>query len=297
VSPAVPGLLAALGVALAVRGMVLMRAPGPAEERLRRDATLPAARRRSPLADRIVDRVARAAGPRVSGALDPARRAWIARRLDLAGRPGGMSVDRYVGQIAAYGVLGLGLLVGLSLIGAGLVGLPVAAVALVGPHILLSRQGRLRQERIQRDLPDFLDVLSVTVRAGLTYRAALARVSQSLGGPVAEELRTTLRQIDLGASFREAFVALRNRNDSESLNTFVGEQLQADELGTPLADTLADLAEEIRRTARQEARRRAQQAAPRVSLIVTTVIVPASILLILAALFFSADVGGSGLLD
>jgi tight adherence protein C len=296
VNAALPALLATAGVGLAVRGVVLMRSPGPAEERLRREAALPAAGRRSPLADRVVDRVAHAVGPRVSRGLDPSRRAWIARRLDLAGRPGGISVDRYVGQLAAYAVLGLALLLGLSLIGAGLVGLPVAAIALVGPHILLSRQGRLRQERIQRDLPDFLDVLSVTVRAGLTYRAALARVAQSLGGPVAEELRTTLCQVDMGASFREAFVALRDRNDSESLSTFVGEQLQAGELGTPLADTLAELAEEIRRVARQEARRRAQQAAPRVSLIVTTVIVPASILLILAALFFSADVGGSGLL-
>ena len=293
---ALPALLAVLGLGLAIRGLVLLRSPGLAEDRLRREAALPVDTRRAPLADRIVERLSRRVGPRASRALDPSRRAWIARRLDLAGRPGGMTVDRYVGQLAAYGVLGLGLLLGLSLMGAGAVGVPVAAIALVGPHILLSRQGRLRQERIQRDLPDFLDVLSVTVRAGLTYRAALLRVSQSLGGPVAEELRTTMRQIDVGASFREAFVALRDRNDSESLSTFVGEQLQADELGTPLADTLADLAEEIRRAARQEARRRAQQAAPRVSLIVTTVIVPASILLILAALFFSADVGGSGLL-
>src|SRR3712207_9534532 len=104
-----------------------------------------------------------------------------------------------------------------------------------------------------------------------------------------------MRQMDVGASSREAFLALRDRNDSDSLSTFVGAQLNAEELGTPIADALADLAAEIRRAARQDARRRAQRAAPRVSLIVTTVIVPASILLILATLYFST-VAGSGLL-
>jgi tight adherence protein C len=295
VNPAVPALLATAGLALALRGVVLWRSPGPGEQRLRRQAELPDARRGPRVADRVVDRLAGVIGPRVTRGLDPARRAWIRRRLDLAGRPAGMTVDRYAGHAAVYALAGLAFLLGSSLVGIVAVGVFVAVAALGLPHLLLVRQGRMRQERIQRDLPDFLDVLSVTVRAGLTYRAALARVAQSLGGPVAEELRTTLRQMDLGASFREAFAALSERNDSDSLNTFVGEQLQAEELGTPLADILADLAEEIRRVARQEARRRAQQAAPRVSLIVTTVIVPASILLILAALFFSADVSGTGL--
>lgn len=293
-SGALPALLVAVSLGIALRGLVLLRSPGPAADRL---ATYdPGAAERVSLADKVVDAVAGKLAPRVGSGLGDPRRAWLSRRLDLAGRPGGITVDAYAARIAAYAVLGLVLMLVLTIIGAGAVGIPVAALALMGPHILLSRQGRLRQERIQRDLPDFLDVLSVTVRSGLTYRAALARVAESLGGPVAEELRTTIRQMDIGASRREAFIALRDRNDSESLNTFVGAQLQAEELGVPLADALADLASEIRRASRQDARRRAQRAAPRVSLIVTTVIVPASILLILAALFFSADVGGTGIL-
>ena len=86
-----------------------------------------------------------------------------------------------------------------------------------GPDVWLAREGRLRQERIERDLPDFLDILAVTVRAGLGYRAALGRVAEELGGPISEEMLTALRQMELGASRRQAFLALRERSTSESL--------------------------------------------------------------------------------
>ena len=114
----------------------------------------------------------------------------------------------------------------------------------------------------------------MTVRAGLGYRSALQRVAESLGGPAGEEMLIALRQMDLGASRRDAFLALRERNDSESLSTFIGAQLQAEELGVPLSEALNDIALDMRRSAAQNARRRAARAAPRISLIVTTLIVP-----------------------
>jgi tight adherence protein C len=165
-----------------------------------------------------------------------------------------------------------------------------------GPDVWLSREGRLRQERIQRDLPDFMDILAVTVRAGLGYRAALQRVAESLSGPVSEEMLTSLRQMDLGASRRDAFQAMAARNSSEALSSMVSAQLQAEELGVPLSEALNEIAEDMRRAAHQDARRRAARAAPRISLIVTTVIVPGAMILILMTLFLSSDVGESGLL-
>ncbi len=165
-----------------------------------------------------------------------------------------------------------------------------------GPDIWLARQGRVRQERIERDLPDFLDILAVTVRAGLGYRAALGRVSQALAGPIGDEMLTALRQMDLGATRRQAFLALRERNASESLGSFVAAQLQAEELGVPLAEALNDIAEDMRRAAHQSARRRAARAAPRVALIVTTLMVPGSLILILVAILLSSGVADSGIL-
>ena len=89
----------------------------------------------------------------------------------------------------------------------------------------------------------------MTVRAGLGYRLSLARVSESLGGPVGEEMLLALRQMELGASRRAAFEALRDRNASEQLSSFVAAQLQAEELGVPLSEALDDIAADMRRAA------------------------------------------------
>ena len=130
-------------------------------------------------------------------------------------------------------------------------------------RLLLNRAGRLRQEAIERTLPDFLDILAVSVRAGLGYRYALRRVAESLGGPVGEEMLIVLRQIDLGADRRDAFLALRERNESDALKSFVAAQLQAEELGVPLSEALNDIAPTCAgwptrtRAARRSARARA----------------------------------------
>ena len=175
-------------------------------------------------------------GPRVAPSIRARQREKIGHRLDLAGRPGGMTVQRFIGLKAALATLvGGGMLLLMLAGGTLLLVLPALFGGWFAPDVWLSREGRLRQERIERELPDFLDILAVTVRAGLGYRAALSRVSQELGGPLGEEMLTALRQMELGASRRQAFLALRDRSSSESLATFVAAQLQAEELGVPLS--------------------------------------------------------------
>ena len=135
----------------------------------------------------------------------------LAHRLDLAGRPAGLTVQRFIGLKAALAALArrasccLLVLSGSSPLLARCRRCWSAGSALTSGS---SREGRLRQERIERDLPDFLDILAVTVRAGLGYRAALLRVAEALGGPVGEEMLTALRQMDLGANRRDAFLAM-----------------------------------------------------------------------------------------
>jgi tight adherence protein C len=194
-------------------------------------------------------------------------------------------------------VLTFGLFALLAVLGGSwLLAIVAAGVGWLLPEVWLSRAGRLRQERIERELPDFLDILAVTVRAGLGYRSALQRVAEALEGPVGEEILIALRQMDLGATRRDAFLTLRNRNTSESLASFVGAQLQAEELGVPLSEALNDIAVDMRRSAAQAARRRAARAAPRISLIVTTLIVPGSMILILVSMILGTDVLDSGVL-
>jgi tight adherence protein C len=203
-----------------------------------------------------------------------------------------MGLKAALALLLGLGVGGFLLLLGSNLIFLLLLG----AIGWFGPDFWLSRAGRLRQEAIERTLPDFLDILAVSVRAGLGYRYALRRVSEALEGPVSEEMLTVLRQIDLGADRRDAFLALRDRNASEALKAFVAAQLQAEELGVPLSEALNDIASDMRRLANQNARRQAQRASPRVSLLVTTLIVPGSMILILLSIYFSmAGDGGVSL--
>jgi tight adherence protein C len=295
VSPLLAGALAMAACAVGLAGIPMLRDRGPMERLVARTGA-PEDERRS-LVFGLIDRLAARLGPLVAPTLRARQREALSRRLDLAGRPGGMTVQRFIGLKAALTALFGGLVLVLALSGSPPLLVPLAFMCgWFGPDVWLSREGRLRQERIERDLPDFMDILAVTVRAGLGYRAALLRVSESLTGPVSEEMLTSLRQMDLGASRRDAFLAMAARNDSNALTSMIAAQLQAEELGVPLSEALNEIAEDMRRAAHQDARRRAARAAPRISLIVTTLIVPGAMLLILMTLFLSSDVGESGLL-
>jgi tight adherence protein C len=296
VSPALAGLMAMTCVLVGLLGVPLLLDRGPIDRLQSRAGADPRPRRW--FGARLVSWMMIRLGPRVTPRIRGAKREAIGRRLDLAGRPWGLTVQRYIGLKASLAALGAGLGVLYLLIG----GTPLLLVLFVGtgwfgPDVLISREGRLRQERIERDLPDFMDILAVTVRAGLGYRLALTRVSEALGGPVGEEMLMALRQMSLGASRRAAFEALRDRNASEQLSSFVAAQLQAEELGVPLSEALNDIAHDMRRSAHQMARRRAARAAPRVSLVITSLIVPGTMILIFVSMLLGSGLQESGLFD
>ena len=294
--PIVFGALAALFLALGLATIPMLRDQGPVERLGGRVGGGREATERHSLTGQLVEWLAAKLGPRLAPSLRASRRTALERKLDYAGRPAGMTVQRFIGRKAAMAILlgpgvgGLLILLGSSPFFAIVLG----AMGWFGPDIYLSRAGRLRQEAIERTLPDFLDILAVSVRAGLGYRYALRRVAEALGGPVGEEMLTVLRQIELGQDRRESFLALRERNRSESMKSFVAAQLQAEELGVPLSEALNDIAADMRRLAHQNARRQAQRAGPRVSLLVTTLIVPGSMILILLSVFFATGADGSG---
>jgi tight adherence protein C len=295
VTPLLAGALAMAACAVGLAGVPMLRDRGPLDRLVARTGAQEHERRS--LVRRLVERLAAALGPRIAPSMRARQRESLDRKLDLAGRPAGLTVQRFIGMKGAITAIGAGIMLILVLGGSSPVFLPLAAVlGWFGPDIWLAREGRLRQERIERDLPDFMDILAVTVRAGLGYRSALLRVSEALMGPVGEEMLTSLRQMDLGATRRDAFLAMAERNSSVALKSMVGAQLQAEELGVPLSEALNEIAEDMRRAAHQDARRRAARAAPRISLIVTTLIVPGAMILILMTLFLSSNIRESGLL-
>ncbi len=279
----VPVLVVALLACLATAGagVRLLRSPVAWERfeptaRVREEAPKP---RRS-----LVDRFAVSLLPLTRSMVPDASFRRYQRRLEAAGSPEGLTAESFLARRTAYALSlgGAGLL--LLLIGQTVTGLLVAVTGGLLQDLWLRAAVRRRQDRLERDLPDFLDVLSVTVEAGLGFQSALRRIADAFEGPLAEEVETALRQMSFGMSRREAFEALRTRNESEVLDSFVVALRQAEELGAPLSDTLRSMADDLREQWNQRARRKAAQAVPRVSLIVAFTLVPASIIMIVAAM-------------
>lgn len=238
----------------------------------------------------VIDRMGMRYAPAVLRLMGPRRVAKYRRKIDLAGNPGGLTIDRYAARRAVYGALGaVGFLVFL-LRGQWFVAVLLLLFGAFWTEVGLWSAIRVRKDVIERTLPDFLDVLAVVVSAGLGFRQALDRVASRYEGPWADELRITLRQMDLGMSRREAFAELRRRNDSEQVAMFVTALQQGEELGAPIVDTLVSLAKDMRRTDAQNARRKAARAVPKATLMITTFMVPATMLLLGAGLLLGSGV-------
>ncbi|CAL2072875.1 MULTISPECIES: DUF5936 domain-containing protein [Streptomyces] len=238
----------------------------------------------------VIDRMGMRYAPLVLRLMGPRLVARYRRRIDLAGNPGGLTIDRYAARRAVYGALGgVGFLVFL-LRGQWFVAVLLLLFGAFWTEVGIWSAIRVRRDVIERTLPDFLDVLAVVVSAGLGFRQALDRVASRYEGPWADELRITLRQMDLGMSRRQAFAELRRRNDSEQVAMFVTALQQGEELGAPIVDTLVSLAKDMRRTDAQNARRKAARAVPKATLMITTFMVPATMLLLGAGLILGSGV-------
>jgi tight adherence protein C len=169
-------------------------------------------------------------------------------RLDEAGwyevTPGALALR----GLGAYGI-GLSVAVLLilflhnNLLG-GIVGVLIALIGWRIPSIFLSRAIKARKEAIARTLPEFLDLLSTTVQAGLSLSAALIQCTDATGGPLHSELTSTLAEIRLGRSRQEALSAMAERVNENSLTMAVSAILQAEKLGSDLASVLQELAKE-----------------------------------------------------
>ena len=236
----------------------------------------------------LIDRLGMRYAPAVLRLMGPKQVARYRRRIDLAGNPGGLTIDRYAARRAVYGAIGgVGALAAL-LQGSLFIALLMLAFAAFWSEVGIWSAIRVRKDAIERTLPDFLDVLAVVVSAGLGFRQALDRVASKYEGPWADEIRITLRQMDLGVSRREAFEELRRRNDSDQVAMFVTALQQGEELGAPIVDTLVAIAKDMRRTDAQNARRKAARAVPKATLMITTFMVPATMLLLGAGMLLGS---------
>ncbi|MFI6963955.1 DUF5936 domain-containing protein [Streptomyces sp. NPDC050255] len=211
-------------------------------------------------------------------------------QIDMAGNPGGLTIDRYAARRAVYGALGVFGALSTLMRGQVFVSILLLAFGAFWVEVGIWSAVRARKEHIERTLPDFLDVLAVVVSAGLGFRQALERVAEKYEGPWADELRITLRQMDMGVSRRQAFEELRKRNDSEQVAMFVTTLQQGEELGAPIVETLIQIANDMRRTDAQNARRKAAKAVPKATFAVTSFLLPGTLVMLTVGFVYGADV-------
>jgi tight adherence protein C len=215
-------------------------------------------------------------GRRISGA-DTAER--IRRKLDLAGNPAGWTVDRVLSGKVIGAVAGLvgGLLFQLMLTSPAFKIVVVVGALVVGffaPNLYLYQKAHERADRLQRDLPDAIDLLTISVESGLGFDAALQQVARNTEGPLAEELSRVMREMQIGQGRADALRAMGERTNVGDLRTFVGAMVQADAFGIPVAQVLRVQSAEMRVKRRQRAEEKAQQVPVKITIPLIFCILP-----------------------
>ena len=199
-------------------------------------------------------------------------------RLVQAGRPHGIQAETFVAL--KYGLFAAGVLLGV-LARSLLLLLVLGLGGLLFPDLYLAACRRQRLERITRSLPDVLDLLSVSVEAGLGFDAALQKVVEKSEGPLAEEFALALNEIRMGKPRREALRDMAERVKLDDVSTFVGAIVQADSLGVSVSNVLTVQAEQVRQKRRQRAEEKAQKAPVKILIPMLFFIFPALFVVLL----------------
>jgi len=212
----------------------------------------------------------------------------VAKKLLLAGSPPGWDAERVI----AFKVIGAGAgLVGGLVVAAGILHfqrLPmlvtVALLAFAGfvlPDSLIARKVQERQREVLGTLSDTLDLLTISVEAGLSLNAAIAQVVQNVPGVLSSEFARMLQEIQLGVPRSDAFRQLAERTDVEELNSFALAMIQADVFGVSIASVLRTQASQLRIKRRQAAEAKAQQTPVKIVFPLILCILPALFVVII----------------
>ncbi len=189
------------------------------------------------------------------------------KNLAMAGSPGDLRVADWLGIKAISSVvfailfflifnflLGTGLLMAVALGAAGI------AVGYIAPEFWLGRRVRARQKAIILQIPDALDLLTISVRAGLGFDAALGKVVEKMEGPLINEFRRALAEVRVGKARRDALRDIVPRTEVAALTNFIGAIIQAEQLGVSISKVLQVQSEQLRIERRQRAEEMAAKA-------------------------------------
>ena len=191
------------------------------------------------------------------------------KRLALAGNPGDLRVADWLG-IKAIGAAVGGVLFFFLFGVVGLLGFPFPINYMFGiigllfgytiPEFWLGGRVKKRQKAILLMIPDTLDLLTISVRAGLGFDAALGKVVEKLKGPLSEEFRRAMAEVRVGKARRDALRDIVPRTEVPPLTNFIGAIIQAEQLGVSISKVLQVQSEQLRIERRQRAEEAAAKA-------------------------------------
>jgi tight adherence protein C len=266
--------VAAGAVLLIVLGLVGGGPVDPVQARLTQLGTMQAKNLeelelQQPLVDRTLKPLAARLSGFVSGITSTSFTQQTEKRLALAGNPGGLRTADWLGVKAVGAIVGA-IVFFLLFVIVGFMELPLVlrfVMIPIGlmfgytiPEFWLGGRVRKRQHEILLMIPDALDLLTISVRAGLGFDGALGKVVEKLKGPLTEEFRRALAEIRVGKARRDALRDIVPRTEVAALTNFIGAIIQAEQLGVSISKVLQVQSEQLRIERRQRAEAMAAKA-------------------------------------
>jgi len=219
-------------------------------------------------------------------------------QLELAGNPGRLRAVDFIGLrvLSGFGLGGVVFLLAQAAslgVGEGLLfGVLVGTLGFMLPVMWLGSRISQRKSAILRSLPDVLDLLTISVEAGLGFDAAMAKVTEKWDNPLTHEFARALAEIRVGRLRREALRDMAERADVPELKSFVAAVIQADQLGASIGRILHVQAAQMRMKRRQRAEELAQKAPIKMLLPLVFLIMPALFIVLLGPAVISVKTSG-----
>lgn len=211
----------------------------------------------------------------------------LEKKIVMSGRPYNWGVRNWLGvQAVATVVLPLLILLLFLQIHADfkrtllVVGACVAMGVLL-PNMILNGKIRERQKQIMKTLPDIMDLLTVSVEAGLSFDSALSRVVEKMPGVLSREFEVLLQEVKVGKSRKEAMYQMADRIGIQDFRSFISAVIQADQLGVSIGRVLRIQAEQIRLNRKQRIQEKAMKAPVKMMIPMVVFIFPSIFIVLL----------------
>ncbi|CAG9620274.1 type II secretion system F family protein [Sutcliffiella rhizosphaerae] len=220
--------------------------------------------------------------------------------LKKAGYPYELTIGRLQGSKIVFFILGF--LAGATSV---ILGLPFSNILFVAlpflgfflPIIWIRSKAKERQNQLRRDLPDFLDTVTISLQAGAGLDQAIRETILHFNGPIRDEFARLMSEINIGVPRERAYADMLERNDNVDFQNFIKSLLQGTKLGVPVSTTFRIQAEEIRKVSIEQVKEKAAKASPKVTLITSFVIAPTIMLFILGLVVLNLIYGDNNILD